>query len=236
MKRFLVGLMVAAMSAIGFGSVAFASSSAWTVYDYNPSGNALAPRVSPGSSPATVSGATASFVFLAGTYTALLTTGDKSLTGDLSGKTLVDTVSVTQMDASAQFQEQKGGGCSPDNQSVRLYFTSLAGSGPSFPPPGQPINGTPPAGFYTQSWWSNPASLTLTNNVSGTLTATLDPSQWSDWDGQMGNSSTDVTAAFLRAAQNVQTVGLSFGGGCFFENGVTISTGWATFSSTLSES
>jgi len=41
--------------------------------------------------------------------------------------------------------------------------------------------------------------------------------------------------AFLVAIQNVQTVGLSFGGGCFFENGVTTSDGSGTFNSTFTE-
>ena len=35
--------------------------------------------------------------------------------------------------------------------------------------------------------------------------------------------------------QNVQTVGLSFGGGCFFENGVTTSDGSGAFNSTFTE-
>jgi hypothetical protein len=231
MKRFLVGLMVAAMATIGFASVVSASNNAWTEYVYNPSGHALMPLATTTSATGTV----VSFNFALGVYTALLTTRDRSLTGDLSSKSLTDAVSVTNMNDGATFQDQNGDGCATA-PSVRLYFTSPAGSGPSYPPPGPPINGTPPAGFYTQSWWSNPALLTLTNNVSGTITATLDPSQWSDWDGQMGNSSADVTAAFLRAAQNVQTVGLSFGGGCFAENGVTTSDGSGTFNSSFSES
>ena len=46
------------------------------------------------------------------------------------------------------------------------------------------------------------------------------PAEWSDWDGK---SATDplVTAAFIKATQNVQAIGLSFGGTCFFETGVT---------------
>ena len=200
-----------------------AGATSWTVYDYNPSGQALAPRVSPGSSPATISpDGTVSFHFLADTYTALLTTNDKSLTGDLSGKTLSDRVSVTGMSPDAVFQDQNNGGCLPDNQSVRLYFTSPQAAGTT--------------GFFTQFWWSNPASLTLTNDVSGTIIASLDPSQWSDWNGHEANFSPEVTAAFITASQNVQTVGLSFGGGCFFENGVTTSDGSGIFSSQFSES
>src|SRR5258708_3949669 len=66
----------------------------WTIYDYNPSGHAIRPRVSADSMPATTSGDTTSFQFLPNTYTALLTTTNPSLTGDLSGKTLNVAVSV----------------------------------------------------------------------------------------------------------------------------------------------
>src|SRR4029077_18270495 len=66
----------------------------WTVYDYNPSNQAIAPRNSPNSMPATTTGATTTFPFQSGIYTALLTTKDPSLTGDRSGKTLMDTITV----------------------------------------------------------------------------------------------------------------------------------------------
>src|SRR5947209_14331854 len=67
----------------------------WTVYDYNPSGQAIAPRVSAESMPATTSDDTVSFPFKLNIYTALLTTRDASLTGDLSTKTLSVTVTVS---------------------------------------------------------------------------------------------------------------------------------------------
>src|SRR6266852_3830371 len=60
----------------------------WTEFDYNPSGQAIAPRVSAASMPATNDGTTVSFPFKLNTYTALLTTTDPSLTGDLSMKSL----------------------------------------------------------------------------------------------------------------------------------------------------
>ena len=53
----------------------------WTVYDYNPSNQAIAPRNSPNSMPATTTGNTTTFQFTPGIYTALLTTKDPSLTG-----------------------------------------------------------------------------------------------------------------------------------------------------------
>jgi hypothetical protein len=79
------------------------------------------------------------------------------------------------------------------------------------------------AGFYTQFWWSNPSNALLaTGSQSQTITALMsDPNEWSDWNGQRGDSSPAVLEAFLEATQKVQAIGLSFGGECFFETGVT---------------
>src|SRR5216684_707940 len=128
----------------------------WTVYDYNPSGNALAPRNSPNSMPATTSGTTTTFNFKDSVFTALLTTTDPSLTGDLSSRTLTDNIGVSG-DATSFVTRHNGGDCvSNVPAAVRFYFTSPSASGPS--------TGTPPAGFYTHFWWSNPVNLQL---VSG---------------------------------------------------------------------
>jgi hypothetical protein len=187
---------------------------AWTVYDYNPSNNALAPRNAPNKMPATTSGSVTMFSFLPGKFTALLTTTDRSLTGDLSMTTLTDHISVSG--PATTFTTQHGGGDCVGNvpAAVRFYFVSPSASGSTV--------GTPPAGFYTQFWWSNRASLELLNGTqSGTIIANVgDPSEWSDWNGQPA-SSPEVFAAWEKAIHNVQTVGLSFGGLCFFETGVT---------------
>jgi len=200
----------------------------WTVYDYNPSGQAIAPRVSAASMPATTTGGTVSFPFKLNIYTALLTTTDASLTGDLSSKTLSVTVSVSG--GTGTFQDQHNGGCAPDTKSVRFHFTSPKASGTTGP-------GT--TGFFTQFWWSNPVSVPLVSETQGPTTIVQlvnDPGMWSDWNGKFGDSSLEVTEAFLVAIHNVQTIGLSFGGGCFFENGVTTSDGMGTFQSAFSES
>jgi hypothetical protein len=187
----------------------------WTVYDYNPSNQAIAPRNSPNSMPATTSGNTTMFQFNAGIYTALLTTTDPSLTGDLSTKSLTDTISVSG-DATSFMTQHNGGDCvSNVPAAVRFYFRSPSASGPS--------TGAPPAGFYTQFWWSNPvnAQLLVGNQTSPIMVSMADPTQWSDWNGQRGDSSPAVTEAFLEAIQKVKEIGLSFGGECFFETGVT---------------
>ena len=207
----------------------------WTVYDYNPSNNALAPRNAPGKMPATTSGSETKFDFLPGKFTALLTTTDRSLTGDLSMTTLTDYIRVSGPATTFMTQHNGGANCSSNiPAAVRFYFVSPSASGSTV--------GTPPAGFYTQFWWSNPMNLTLTaGNQTGTITANVgDPAEWSDWNGQPA-SSPDVSAAFEKAIHHVQTVGLSFGGLCFFETGVTAEYPSGTpppdevFSSTFSE-
>jgi hypothetical protein len=203
----------------------------WTVYDYNPSNQAIAPRNSPNSMPATTTGTTTTFQFKAGIYTALLTTTDPSLTGDLSLKTLSDTISVSG-DAATFMTQHNGGNCASNfPAAARFYFRSPSASGPS--------TGTPPAGFYTQFWWSNPVNVQLLSGdqAGPTIMAHMSvPSEWSDWNGQNG-SNPEVTEAFLEATHKVQAIGLSFGGECFFETGVTPTSPFTTeqFSSSFSE-
>jgi hypothetical protein len=205
------------------------TSAKWTVYDYNASGQEIAPRNSPGSGPAQTSGDTTTFPFLDGHFTALLTTTDKSLTGDLSAKTLTDDISVSG--SASTFVTQHGGGdCVGDTPAaVRFYFISPSASGSSV--------GTPPAGFYTRFWWSNPIDVQLLtgNQPDRTMDAVMnDPTMWSDWNGQRA-SNPAVLEAFEEAIRKVQTVGLSFGGECFFETGVQAVGTPETFSSTFTE-
>jgi hypothetical protein len=229
MKR-LVAALFGMLGLIVAGSVPAAADppSQWMVFDYNPSGQALTPRNSPNSMPATsTDGITWTFQFKPGVYTALFTTTDPSLTGDLLGKTLTDSVAVSG-DA-ASFVTQNGGGDCVNNvpAAVRFYFTAPAASGPSV--------GTPPTGFYTASWWSNPISVQmLSGNQSQTISDVMSPADWSDWNGQPASTQVD---AFNEAASQVQSIGLSFGGDCFFETGVTPTPGFTgeTFSSTFGE-
>jgi hypothetical protein len=200
----------------------------WTVYDYNPSGQALKPRVSANSMPATTAtDDSISFPFKLDIYTALLTTTDKALTGDLSAKTLNATVEV--QGGSGAFQDQHNGGCLPDRKYVRFFLVSPRASGTTGP-------GT--TGFYTQFWWSNPVDVTLATDPQTPLsmTAVVDGvHQWSDWNGTFNDASLEVMEHFQTAIRNVQSVGFSFGGGCFFENGVTTSDGGGVFHTTFSE-
>jgi hypothetical protein len=205
----------------------------WTVYDYNPSGQEIFPRNSPNKLPAATSGDMTTFQFIPGDYTALLTTMDSSLTGDLSTTTLRDDI-VLSGPATTFMTQHNGGDCvSNIPAAVRFYFVSPSASGSSA--------GTPPAGFYTQFWWSNPMDLKLlSGNESDSITAAMsDPNEWSDWNGQRA-SNPAVLEAFEEAIHKVQTIGLSFGGECFFETGVQAEytappPPYETFSSTFTE-
>jgi hypothetical protein len=192
----------------------------WTVFDYNPSGRALAPRHSPDSLPATPSdgGSTWQFPFKPNVFTALFTTTDPGLTGDLCPvpapgcKTLTEQITLSG-DANTFVTQHAGGDCVGNMPAaVRFYFTAPSASGPS--------TGTPPAGFYTHFWWSNPVNVQmLTGTQSSSMAVDLgDPSLWSDWNGQRASTQLE---AFDEAIQKVQSIGLSFGGECFFETGVT---------------
>jgi len=188
---------------------------AWTVYDYNPSNNALAPRNAPNKMPATTTGTTTTFDFLPGKFTALLTTTERSLTGDLSTTMLRDEISVSGPATTFMTQHNGGANCSSNiPAAVRFYFVSPSASGSTI--------GTPPAGFYTQFWWSAEHLELISGTQGGTIMANVsDFNEWSDWNGKRPTDSPEVMEAFLKAIHNVQTVGLSFGGLCFFETGVT---------------
>src|SRR5437016_5479476 len=158
----------------------------WTVYDYNPSNQAIAPRNSPNSMPAITpdGGTTWQFPFLPSTYTALFTTTDPKLTGNQSTATLTDMITVSGPATTFVTQHGGGAGCNTNAPAtVRFFFRSPSASGPGDPPPGPPVNGLPPAGFYTAFWWSNPTNLLLISGNQGptTITAHMNiPAEWSD--------------------------------------------------------
>lgn len=184
--------------------------SGWHLGYYTPSAYGTLSQAQASS----VAGGLAAFNFTDQPDTALLTTNQKaqnpSLLGNLTGKTVTMNFNVSGADSAFTYY----GEGTPSNPcgtpaSVRLYFeTSNAG------------------GFdYSHYWWSNPASSVLSNG-DGTVTATLEPGEWSNWGGQVGSS---VPDQFNAAASNVTEMGLSFGGGCFFENGVGTTDGLGTF-------
>jgi hypothetical protein len=77
-------------------------------------------------------------------------------------------------------------------------------------------------------WWSNPISYQLAAG-STTMTIPVSPSQWSNVNGHFGDFDATTTAAFYDAFLHLTSVGVTFGGGCFFGHGVSVSNGDANF-------
>jgi hypothetical protein len=183
----------------------------WKVYDYNASGQALRVR-QPYFVQVEVGDGGLAFDFLYTPDTALFLTGHPSyrgdLLGDMTGKTISATVGITVTSGAPVFTYYGEGtdqNPCPGNANVRFFFQTRT-SGPFNP---------------SDYWWSNPVhadlqDLTLVDvQIENPFTAGL----WTNYYGQ-----TDPTG-FEAAASNVVAIGLSFGGGCFFANGVGIEPG-----------
>jgi hypothetical protein len=199
----LVGTATIATALLSSAPV-LADASSWKVGYYTPSGRALSlANAKPGAG-------IASLDFTSLPDTALLVTmhgaskGDTL--GDLTGKTIHATFDVSGVTgAFIYFGEPSCGGATAN---TRIFFQTDNGGGFQF----------------THYWWSDVAWTALSNG-SFALTATIEPAGWSDWNGQPGVTQ---VPGFLDAAANVTTIGLSFGGGCFFENGVGTTDGSGT--------
>lgn len=159
----------------------------------------------------------AAFAFAVKTSSRTLATSNKPksnpLLGNHAGETITAVVSIA--DVTGTFTYSGEPSCGTNASNVRLFFTSTGG----------------PFAF-TNYWWSDvsPGSAQLDSfftNGTQTLTAVLDPTTaWSDWNGQPSSAN---AAAFTTAASSITSIGLSFGGGCFFENGVGTSDGSGVF-------
>ena len=143
---------------------------------------------------------------------ALDLTNKGTLVGDQSGKTITATFTIADPgDAFTYGGEPDGSG---GVANMRLYFDSAS------------IVGTQ---VNTSYWWSDTAFRDLGDGTF-TLTAVIDSAtSWSDYNGQPSSSN---TAAFDAAASNIKDIGLSFGGGYFFANGVGTPDGMGTFTLT----
>lgn len=199
----VVGAITLGLSGIVALPAQAAPASVWHVGVYNPSGRALSQAAA-----AQAPGALAQMQFTTTPDTALLLTTQGSqrgsLLGDITGKTVTATFTIAGTGTDfTYYGEPDGCGTAP---SARLFFETS----------------TPGSFAETDYWWSNPASTTL---ADGTLTvsATVEGANWSDYYGHFGIDDPhagDYAAGFAAAAANVTGIGLSFGGGCFFENGV----------------
>jgi hypothetical protein len=163
--------------------------------------------------------------FTSADNTALLITGQKakfpSLLGDQSGRTsIATTFTLSNVTGAFTYYGEPSCGGPPTNggptATVRFYFqTSNAG------------------GFNeTHYWWSNPVQYSLTTNAANQMLTNPFGSgsgmYWSDYYGHFG-ADPSYSAGFQAALGNVTDIGVSFGGGCFFENGVGTTDGSGTF-------
>ncbi len=205
-----VAIAIASASGLAWAANGGSSASYWHVGYYTPSGRALSMAVA----PAAANGV-ASLNFTNQPNTALLVTDNKAkfpgLLGDLTGKQVAATFTISGVTGSFTSY----GTCGNTPPSVRYFFeTSYAG------------------GFNeTNYWWSNPTAAVLSNGSFVLPTVPLTGDNWSDYYGHYGNDPS-YAAGFNNAVSNVTMIGLSFGGGCFFENGVSTTDGSGTFTLT----
>jgi hypothetical protein len=204
----LVG-MTAIATIVLSSAPAMADASNWKVGYYTPSGQTL-------SFAESGNAGLASLNFTDQANTALLVTthgaAKGSTLGDLTGKTVTATSHISGLTGSVIYFNEPDA-CGGTTAFVRYFFqTSNAG------------------GFdETHYWWSNPVSAPLTSNGRTDLApVAFEGANWSDFFGHFG-SDPAYAAGFAAAVSNVTTIGLSFGGGCFFENGVGTTDGSGTF-------
>lgn len=199
-------------------SRAASCASGWKVYKFGNNG------LYKGTCAVVSGGDVATFEFpqsSANAYPAFLTTTtDASLLGDLTGKTLSATLTV---EATPGTMFRFGGqgtswnqGSAPAN--ARLYFST----NPS-------AYNLVDAQFHQDDyWWSNSAWVVV-NDQTGTvtLTDTFDPAHFSN---AQGGQATNRLAAFQAAVANVQQIGVSYGGGSFYDVGLAVFSGTGTAS------
>ena len=134
------------------------------------------------------------------------------LLGDLTGKTLTATFTITG--TATAFTSGEG---PPENAcgmpaSARLYFQRNF-KGPF---------------MNSEQWWSTPQAYTLTSLVGHTLTLTV-PLNTANWTNRGFELASDVPTDFAAAVARVGAVGVSFGGGCFLPTGAFPTDGTASF-------
>lgn len=137
------------------------------------------------------------------------------ITNPLVGRTVSATFWI---DASNPvYVGHNAGGCvNPAN--FRLYFTSTTG-----------VYKVSSADRYPERyWWSQAGACYIEQVDDGalvTITATVTPETWSHALGQPGSA---LPSQFNAAATNAKQLGLSFGGGCFYDTGIGMASGSAT--------
>jgi len=186
---------------------AFGASAKWSLGYYNGAND---PNLYTEVAANPHSGSIATFAFDLYPNQALLTTTATGYTkkGNLLGKTVTATISITGPAASYLFSAYSDTSCPAGTATVRFYFSTKLVLGPetTFQP-----------GLYAdQMWWSNVsiplADLYALGPNGTTLTVTFAPANWFNLNGTQGSSLVAPYANdFSLAASNVDKVGFSFG-------------------------
>ena len=165
------------------------------------------------------------FAFGADPYNRFFLTSHQGsgLLGDLTGKTLTATFTITGAATAFTYDPgpaseltTKNEAC-PTPASVRLYFEDSA-NGPF----------TDDTAGWSRQWWSTPQAYALTSLVGSTLTLTV-PLDTANWTNKGFQLASDVPTYFAAAVAAVGAVGVSFGGGCFLPTGAYPTDGTALF-------
>ena len=180
-----------------------AVSTTWKLSSYNASGHALRAQAADAGAAGAVS-----FTFPATADAAYLLTAKVGDFGDLTGTTLTAAVSIVATNG-ATFANYPGCTSTTTSQTVGIFFQTKSTG--SFNP--------------SASWWSS-TRVAVNSSLNTTLSTVLVSGNWTNYNGQ-----TDPTG-FAAAAANVTSWGVSFGGDCFYANGVGTPAGSAVFTLT----
>lgn len=147
------------------------------------------------------------------------------------------TITVTFTVSTTALFSGNPDGSNVNHNDVRIFFTAHL-------PEGHNTNSAIPGLNEYTYWWSNPVGYDFGTTssttpgvsvaVSGdlatvTLTVAVSPANWSDIYGHFGTLNATTTAGFNAALAGITDIGLSFGSGNFFANGVGVSSGTVTF-------
>lgn len=189
------------------------TSSAWSVYVWDRFFGVLHANAA-----TTTPGAVAGFPLQSNMTALLTTTSAPGLVGNLTGKTLTATVSLA-FTGSIIYGLEDPNSCSGSPANMRFFVSTDRNT----------YSPTKAGRNETGYWWSNPINVPMNTAVSGAvITVPLTPGDWSDANGHY-SSDPAYTAGFNSAVSNVQQVGVSFGGGCFFDTGIGVSGGSGSF-------
>lgn len=132
-----------------------------------------------------------------------------SNSGSITGKTITLTFHIDAAPNIIWWGGYQGGCSTPPN--MRLYFTTRTGN----------FNLNYSDGKDPSSvWWSAATGVAMADVDGGstlTMTAALDPAQWTNAHGQTG---TVLPVDWSRATATTVQVGLGLGIGCFYDTGV----------------